>query len=127
MALAERVFACFNAGEMDAFWELVHPDVVMATDRSWPGGGEYRGAAAFRRFMQQFLEAFQDVRFEQEEPPRDFGRRALLRGRWVGSGAASHIEAASPSFSVVLEARDGLVSGAWFFFDAARAEERARG
>jgi SnoaL-like domain len=117
LELARRAFELFNAREMEAFWSLQHPEIVMATAPMWPGGGTYEGIAGFRRFLDQFLDAFSEVRFEHLREPEAVGELALFRGRWVGSGASTGIETASIEFSVLFGTREGLVDQARFFVE----------
>ena len=98
----------------------------MRTDRTWPGGGTYRGRAEFQRFLSQFLEAFSSVRFDFTTEPEIVGDAPVFRGHWTGAGAASEIEASSVDFSVVFRSRDGLVDEVFFFFDDDEAREHAR-
>ncbi len=116
-------FNAFNSGRMDDFWGLMHPEVVMVTDPLWPGGGTYEGIDGFKRFLEQFVEAFSEVHWEQVREPEVIRDLALFRGRWVGSGASTGIEAASVEFSVVFAARDGRVDLVRFSFD----DDEARG
>ena len=98
----------------------------MATDRTWPGGGTYRGRPEFQRFLSQFLEAFSTIRFEHSREPEIVGGAPVFRGHWTGAGASSEIEASSVDFSVVFRSRDGLVDEVYFFFDDDEAREHAR-
>lgn len=96
----------------------------MVTDPAWPGGGEYRGVEAFRRFMSQFLEPFESIRFAPERAPEPVGATtALFHGAWVGRGAASGIEAATPGFWVVFEVAGERVREMRFFFRERAARE----
>ena len=113
--LAQQAFALFNAGDLEAFRELQHPQIVMVTDRMWPGGGSYEGLEAFERFLEQFREAFSDVRFEPSREPEAIGEFALFRGRWVGTGASTGIQTESFEFSIVFGSREGLIDLARFF------------
>jgi len=98
---------------------------VLATDPRWPGGGEFRGKAEFRRFMGQFLEAFAGIRFKEEREPEVLGDAALFRGRWVGEGASSGIETASVPFWVIYRSRNGLITESRFYFSESAAREAA--
>jgi hypothetical protein len=104
---------------------LLASDYLLVTDPSWPGGGEYRGIDAYRRFMAQFLEAFGGIRFQSESEPEAIGDFGLFQGRWLGLGAASGIETVSEPFWVLVLARDGKVSESRFFFGEAKAREHA--
>jgi hypothetical protein len=102
---------------------MADPDILLATDPSWPDGGEFRGIEEYERFMGQFLEAFEGIQFKEESAPEAIGGVALFHGRWVGLGAASGIETASAPFWVLVKARAGKIAEARFYFD----EEAARG
>jgi hypothetical protein len=97
----------------------------MVTDPRWPGGGEFRGQVAFRRFMDQFLEAFAGIRFQEEREPEVLADAALFNGRWIGMGVSSRIETASVPFWVLHRSRNGLITESRFFFDEAEAREAA--
>ena len=98
---------------------------MIATDPRWPGGGEFHGTESYRRFMDQFLEAFAGVRFKPESEPEVQSDAVIYHGRWHGLGAASGIETSSVPFWVVFRARDGLIGEARFFFEEERAREEA--
>ena len=126
LTLGRRGWERFNAGDLDGLWELVHPDIVMATDPRWPGGGEYRGLEAYKRFMAQFTEAFASVRFEEEREPETVGEWALFRGRWIGPGATSGIETPSPWFTVAVRVHDARIGEMRFFFLDEEARDYVR-
>jgi ketosteroid isomerase-like protein len=126
VAAGRRIWTAFNAGDLEAVWALTHPEVVVATDPRWPDGGVHRGIEEFQAFMGRFLEAFEDVRFEELEDPERIGNWGLLRGKWVVHGAASGIESDSLHFSVLFRVRDGLIIESRFFFDDDEALEHAR-
>jgi hypothetical protein len=101
---------------MDGFWALQHPDIVMATDPTWPGGGEYGSREGFKHFLAQFTESFAWIKFEQVDDPRVAGRYGIFRGTWVGAGLASGAETRSAEFSVVLTSDGELVTEVRFYF-----------
>ncbi len=121
LAIAQDGFRLFNEGRFDAFYDTVHPEGVLVTDDGWPGGGRYEGKEGFKRFIGQFLEAFSEVRFEQDQQPEIIGDFALFRGAWIGRGATSGIPGESPHFTVVFSSRNGLVDQVRFYIDDAEA------
>ncbi len=127
LALGRRNFELFNAGDMDGFWSLQHPECLMVTDPAWLGGGEYRGKRAYRLFISQFLEAFAEIRWVEDDEPELIGSRALFRGHWAAVGASSGIESATPAFCVVFGARDGMVAEVVFSFSRRDARRFAAG
>ncbi len=76
--------------------------------------------------MARFLEAFDEVRFEEDQDAERIGDWGLLRGKWIVHGAASGIESDSLHFSVLFRVRDGLITESRFFFDDSEALEYAR-
>ncbi len=97
----------------------------MSTDPSWPDGGEFHTRADYVRFIGQFVEAFEWIRFEETQAPQVVGQYAIFRGAWVGEGNASGLETRSPEFSVVLSSDGELITEARFFFDPEAAREQA--
>lgn len=89
-------------------------DYVMATDPSWPGGGEYRGPGDQRRFLEQFLEPWEELRYERTQEPVTRGSCVVERGRWAGRGRVSGL-AGQLDFTVVISIRDRLVTRSDFF------------
>ncbi len=101
---------------MEGFWALQHPDVVMVTDPTWPGGGEYGSREGFKHFLGQFTEPFEWIKFEMVDEPRVAGRFGIFRGVWVGAGLASGIETRSAEFSVLLTSDGERATEVRFFF-----------
>lgn len=128
LRLARESFRRFNAGDLEGFWAMPYADdLVVATDPSWPGGGEFHGIDEFRRFIGQFLEAFDEIRFEEDAEPEIVGDAAIFHGRWIGLGATSGIETASPAFFVVFRAVAGRTTEVLFFFSGEAARANALG
>jgi hypothetical protein len=119
--IAERGFVALAENRFDDFFATVHPEAVLVTDPQWLDGGRFEGVPAFRRFIDEFTEAFTTVRFVYEAEPEVIGSQVLFRGSWVGAGAASGIAAPSPPFSVVFSGRDGMLTDVRFFFAEANA------
>jgi ketosteroid isomerase-like protein len=126
--LGRRAFRALAEGDFEALLDLMADDVVMATDPRWPGGGTYRGVEPFRQFMEQFMEAFGAVAFEETREPEGVDdATALFRGHWVGAGRASGIEAATQDFSVVVRVQDDLVAELRFFMSDRKARAHLTG
>src|SRR3954452_24696240 len=86
--------AAWNAGDMDAFGELLAPDVVLRLPEGWPEPGPYVGWEAAMRQFGQNREVFET---DSLEPITDFigvGNRVLVRLIWrgVGHGPESGLE-----------------------------------
>jgi len=102
------MFAALAVRDMERFWATIDPDCVLRTDPTWPGGGEFRGTEAVAGFLEEFLSAFADIHFEEDAEPVETAGGVVLRGRWVGSGAASGIETESLHVTVEISAGDRL-------------------
>jgi hypothetical protein len=127
LAVRDRLWTTFNARDWDAYFELATDDVVMRTDPAWPGGGTYRGREEIMHFAEQFLEPWEELRYEQVGDHDVIDERRLVeRGSWVGSGLASGI-AGTVEFTVVISFRGPLIERADFFLSEPEALEFARG
>jgi predicted ester cyclase len=58
-ALIERIFGVFNRRALDELDGIFHPDYVDHTPM-----GDLRGVPAFKEYLQSWLDAFPDARFE---------------------------------------------------------------
>jgi ketosteroid isomerase-like protein len=105
--LVRRAFAQFQAtGDFDP--ELTDPDYVwdMSTFRGWPGDREYRGIDGARRFLREWLEAWDNWELELREL-HDAGDQVVAivhqRGRSKAAGLPVEME-----FAQVFTLRDGM-------------------
>lgn len=62
-----RSYDALNRGDIDAALEALHPDVEWRESRELPETGTYRSRAAVRRFLEQFLESWEEFRQDVEE------------------------------------------------------------
>ena len=83
----------------------------------------YYGHDGYRRFWRQWLDAFEDVRWDPEEMI-DFGAKTLVTTRQSGHGSGSGVAVSQPVFQV-FTFRGGLVIRQEDFSDRARALEAA--
>ena len=83
----------------------------------------YYGRDGYRRFWRQWLDAFEDVRWDPEEMI-DFGAKTLITTRQSGHGSGSGVAVSQPVFQV-FTFRGGLVIRQEDFSDRARALEAA--
>jgi ketosteroid isomerase-like protein len=91
--VVRNAIAAFNRGELDilaAAAEWYDPEVEFREDPTLPEPGVYRGAGAIEAYFRQFLDAFEDYRFDVEEV-LDAGDHVVVFnrpwGRGLGSGA----------------------------------------
>jgi ketosteroid isomerase-like protein len=83
----------------------------------------YYGHDGYRRFWRQWLDAFEDVRWDPEEMV-DFGAKTLVTTRQSGHGSGSGVAVSQPVFQV-FTFRGGLVIRQEDFSDRAQALEAA--
>ena len=91
--VVRALFEAWNAGDMDAFRELYHPDAIMRMAEDWPEPGPYFGREAIMREFEQLRQTW-DGR-DTAEPIGDFidvGDRVAVRHIWRGAGQGPEAE-----------------------------------
>ncbi len=115
----------FNARDVDRALAFGDTDFVISTADEWPGGGTYEGPERVRAFLEEFLEPWQEIRYEYEHREQ-VGARFVERGRWVGRGRASGAPSAV-DFYTCWSVNDGLITRMDVFARRLEALECARG
>ncbi|MEZ5156432.1 MAG: nuclear transport factor 2 family protein [Solirubrobacterales bacterium] len=120
--VVRAAYESWNKGDMDAFRELFHPDVVARPPEGWPEPGPFVGREALMREWHQ-LRTTWDA--DTVEPISDFvgaADRVLVRQVWrgIGQGPQANIETTN-----VFTLRDCRVIHLEFFWDHAEALEAA--
>jgi ketosteroid isomerase-like protein len=113
-------FEAWNAGDMDAFRELLHPEVILRAIEGWPEPGPYVGRDAAMREFEQMRETWDT---DALEPIGNFiaaGDRVVVRQTWRGAG---HGPESIMEFTSVWTVRRGRIFGLEFFWDHAEALE----
>lgn len=100
LELAERLFAAFEAGQIDAVTELLADDFVLVVPPSMSAEPDrYEGPEGARRYMDAFDGAVDDVRFRADEllrhEPGCVLARVHLSGRGSSSGLPLDIQSAA--------------------------------
>jgi hypothetical protein len=126
LPILDGIWAAFNARDWDAFYSLTTEDYSARTDPRWPGGGGYHGREETERFLGQFLEPWEELRYERRADPVMVGGRAVERGAWLGTGRSTGL-GGEIEFTVVATMRDGLLARSDFFIDHNEALAFARG
>ena len=118
--LVKAGFDAWNAGDMDAYRELLHPEATTRPPPNWPEPGPFVGREAVMRQF-EWLRGTWD--FDAAEPIGDFieaGDRVAVRWVWraTGRGPAANME-----LSCLYTVRDGKILSLDFFWDHAEALE----
>jgi ketosteroid isomerase-like protein len=87
--LVRRAYDTFNRRDLDAFLELMDPDVeFIPFERALEGGGAYHGHSGVRNWWTDSFAALPDLRMRPDEV-RDLSDWTLTRGRLSGHSAES--------------------------------------
>jgi ketosteroid isomerase-like protein len=65
--LVERAFEDYRTGGLEALLRYADPEVEFHEDARFPEAGVYRGADAFRTYVEGFQESFEEFHFEVED------------------------------------------------------------
>ena len=113
-------FAAWNAGDMDAFGELLAPDVVLRLPEGWPEPGPYVGREAAMRQYAQNREVFEADWLEPITDVIDAGDRVLVRLIWHGAGQGPE---SALEWTTICTVRDGSIISIDYFWDHTEALE----
>jgi ketosteroid isomerase-like protein len=110
----------WNAGDMDAFHELLHPDAILRNPEGWPEPGPHLGREAVIRQFQEARELWDSDVLEPTTDFIDIADCVLVRTIWRGvrHGVDSQLE-----FTIVFTVRKGRIFGFEYFWDHAEALE----
>jgi len=98
---------------------------VLATAHGFPGGGRFEGKDKARNFLTEFVDAWDQVRYEVNTP-RVVGGCVVHAARWVVRGKASQAEA-ELDFYGVARFEDDRVAALELFWTEEEALAHARG
>ena len=121
--VVQASFEAWNAGDMDAFRELHHPDAILRMAEGWPEPGPYFGRDAVMREYKQLRDTWKGR--DTSELIGDFidvGDRVVVRFIWRGAG---HGPESNMDFTVVYTVRKGSILVAEYFLDHAEALQAA--
>jgi ketosteroid isomerase-like protein len=110
----------WNAGNMDAFSELLDPDVILRNPEGWPEPGPHVGRDAVVRQFQEARDLWDSDVLEAASEFIEIADRVLVRTIWRGvrHGVDSNLE-----FTIVFTVRKGKIFGFEYFWDHAEALE----
>ena len=91
MTVAQRSNALFNAGEIDAAFELCHADIEFRDLQSAPDVPEaVHGREALRLVLGQWIDSFAELRVDASDYT-DEGPWVIADVRWRGKGKGSDV------------------------------------
>jgi ketosteroid isomerase-like protein len=100
-------YDAWNRGDLDAWLELLDPDIVIRTSGAFPDlAPEYRGLERARKFWRQMLEPWKDFRIEVQQIEEE-GDIAAAGIRFVARGRDSGVDV-ELRFGSGIRVRDGL-------------------
>jgi ketosteroid isomerase-like protein len=119
----EEFLRKFSDGDMDAVLDRVAPDITWrAAEGAIDDAGELRGREAVRRYVEDWLDMFDDVTIVADELVGAGQDRVVAVQRMSGRAKASGIDA-EIRFSVVYTLRGGKIVSGREYFDRADALE----
>ena len=90
--LVHEIIEALNRGDVDGMLARMHPEFEWRPLESSPvAGGVYRGHEQVRRYVEDWLGTFDDLRIELEEPTQ-VGDRVVAMVRGQGRGRASGLQ-----------------------------------
>lgn len=118
--IVAATFNAWNAGDMGAYRDLLHPDVIMRAPEGWVEPGPFVGREAVMRQFQQLRDTWDSDHLEQTSDIVAVGDRVAVRYLWhgVGHGPGSKVEA-----TWLFTVRRGKVFHIEYFWDHPEALE----
>ena len=108
--LVHGIVEALNRGDVDGMLERMHPDFEWRPLESSPvAGGVYRGHEQVRRYVEDWLGTFDDLRLDLEEPT-EVADRVVVVVHGHGRGRASGLQL-DTRFCQVWTVRDGMAFG----------------
>jgi ketosteroid isomerase-like protein len=118
--IVRTLFEVWNAGDMDAFRELLAPDVILRNPEGWPEPGPFVGREAVMRQFEQLRETWDTDALELISDFIDVGDRVAVRFVWH---AAGHGPQANMELTGVYTVRKGKLLAIENSWDHAEALE----
>ena len=115
----KATYGAWNAGDMNALRELLHPDVIQRSPEGWPEPGPFVGREAVMRWWEQLREAW-DADALEPISFIDAGDRVVVRQIWRGAGHGPEVNL---DITNVFTVRKGRIFYLEFFWDHAEALE----
>jgi ketosteroid isomerase-like protein len=118
--IVQAGFEAWNAGDMDAWRELLDPDVTMGNPEGWPEPGPQVGREAVMREVEQLRDTWDADAFELISDYIDAADRVAVRFVWHGAGQGP---GAKIELTGVYTVRNNRMVRMEFFWDHTEALE----
>ena len=118
--IVRAAYEAWNAGDMETFRELCHPDVIMRAIEGWPEPGPYVGREAVMGWLAQLRETWDADTVELTSDFIATGDRVAARTIWHGAGRGPE---ANMGMTIVQTVRDGRIFYVEYFWDHSKALE----
>jgi ketosteroid isomerase-like protein len=92
VALVQRTWDAYNAGEVDSAHELFHPEVEVYASPELANPGTFRGVEALLRWIATWNEAWESFHFGEVETVPVGEHHAVTRMHQTGIGRGSGVE-----------------------------------
>jgi ketosteroid isomerase-like protein len=123
--ILRRLTKALNARAFDTYYvEFFDPEVEWQTSAEDPDAATHRGRQAYKRYVEQWLEGFDDMHIDVEEYIDVDDDRVLTWSRFTGRGAISGAPA-DWHLAIIFTIREGKVVRAEEYFDRDEALEAA--
>ena len=120
--VVRRAIAAFNRGELETLattYDWYHEELEFLEDPSLPETAAHRGPAAIEAYFRNFLDLFDDYRFEIEEIV-DAGDQVVVVNRQRGRPKGRNTEVDMRN-TWVFQFRDGMIARITPYWDRSTA------
>ncbi|MDQ2940264.1 MAG: nuclear transport factor 2 family protein [Actinomycetota bacterium] len=125
LAIAREGLEAFQRGDIEAFLNLLDPDVEIYSPPDLANPAQFRGRDGWLRWASRWLDAWETFELEAEgfEPVGE--HHVLMKTRQHGIGKGSGVEVEMRVY-YMLEYHDGLATRVHLYADREQALEEAR-
>jgi ketosteroid isomerase-like protein len=116
--LVRRAYEAWNAGDMDAWSELLAPNVTWRVMPDWPEQGPFIGRDAVLRQVRQLRESWDSDAVVPVGDVIDAGDEVVLRQSWRGVGRGPEL---NMELTCIYTVREDRFIAFEFFWDHAEA------
>ncbi len=121
VAKVRAAYAAWNAGDLDAAFDLAHPEIEVVQDPELPGATRTSGSPAFRAWLDSFFDTWESFQIEPTEV-RQVDNRVLVVAHVSARGKSTGIPVETET-AHVLSMEDGLAIRWESYTDVSRARE----